>query len=130
MNSHLRATMDLLQRDMLQVGQGLPVGRRVGIPNDVGAVAIVRPGPGPVGVCPGVQTFPVDSEIAAVTVGAGLGPPINGVCTDVVTTLAADNQFGPVPIASIAADGSSLQIHQLREHLGQSGRPQRQPQNG
>lgn len=40
MNSHLRAAMDLMQRDLLQVGQGLPVGRRVGIPNGPGATAI------------------------------------------------------------------------------------------
>lgn len=108
MNSHLRATMDLMQRDMLQVGQGLPVGRRIGIPNGNGAQPLNRPGPGVADECPGVAFFPTDSELSAVTVGAGLGPELNGQCTDVITTLAADNLFGPVPVASIAANGQSL----------------------
>lgn len=111
MNSHLRATMDLMQRDMLQVGQGLPVGRRIGIPNGTGAQPLNRPGPGVADECPGVAFFPTDSELAAVTVGAGLGPSMNGDCTDVITILAADNLFGPVPIASIASNGQSLVIH-------------------
>ncbi len=112
MNSHLRAAMDLMQRDLLQVGQGLPVGRRVGIPNGFGANAINRPGPGPTDDCPGVDVFPADGSLPAVIVGAGLGPMLNGECTDVITTLAADNLFGPVPISSIAANGRSLVIHE------------------
>lgn len=111
MNSHLRAAMDLVQRDMLQVGQGLPVGRRIGIPNGGAASPIDRPGPAQSGACPGVDTFPVDSTLPAITVGAGLGPPINGQCTDVITILAADNLFGPVSLASISADGSTARIH-------------------
>lgn len=111
MNSHLRAAMDLVQRDLLQVGQGLPVGRRIGIPNSGAATPINRPGPPPSGACPGVDTFPVDSTLPAITVGAGLGPPINGQCTDVITILAADNLFGPVSLASISAGGSTARIH-------------------
>lgn len=111
MNGHLRASMDLMQRDMLQVGQGLPVGRRVGIPNDAGSTAIIRPGPAASTGCAGVTTFPIDSTLPAVSVGPGLGPRVNGVCTDVITTLAADNMFGPVPVAAISANGSSLTIH-------------------
>ncbi len=111
MNGQVRASIDLMQRDMLQVGQGLPVGRRVGIPNGVGALPIVRPGPAPDGICPGVDTFPDDSTLPAVTTGAGLGPAIGGTCTDVITVLAADSLFGPVPLAAIAADGRSAVIH-------------------
>lgn len=111
MNAHLRASMDLIQRDMLQVGQGLPVGRRVGIPNDAGAAAINRPGPGTTPGCAGVTTFPMDPSLPAISVGPGVGPAVNGVCTDVLTILAADNLFGSVPLASIAADGSSAVIH-------------------
>ena len=111
MNSHLRASMDLMQRDMLQVGQGLPLGRRIGVPNGPGATAILRPGPGELDGCVGVTTFPLDSTIGAVTVGAELGPALNGSCTDVITTLAADNMFGPVPVAAIAANGTTLTIH-------------------
>jgi hypothetical protein len=112
MNSHLRAAMDLMQRDMLQVGQGLTVGRRIGIPNGDTAAPIRRPGPGPVGICPGVTTFPIDSTIPAISVGAGLGPPVNGACTDVITTLSADNLFGPVSISAISADGRTATIHE------------------
>ena len=36
--------MDLIVRDMLQVGQGLPAGRVIMIPNGVGALAIRLPG--------------------------------------------------------------------------------------
>ncbi len=113
MNGSLRASMDLLQRDMLQVGQGLPVGRRIGVPNEVGATPIVRPGPTADAIdnCPGVTTFPIAPTVPAVTVGPGLGREVNGECTDVITTLAADNMFGPVPIAAIAADGTTRTIH-------------------
>jgi hypothetical protein len=53
----------------------------------------------------------VDTTLPAVSVGAGLGPAINGECTDVITILAADNLFGPVPLAAIAADGRSATVH-------------------
>lgn len=111
MNSHLRAAMDLMQRDMLQVGQGLPVGRRIGIPNGDGAAAIARPGPAQSGTCAGVSDFPLEASLPAVIVGPDLGPPVNGDCTDVITTLSADNLFGQVPVAAISADGRTLTIH-------------------
>jgi type II secretory pathway pseudopilin PulG len=112
MNWQLRAAIDLIQRDLLQVGQGLPVGRRVGIPNGDGAGLIVRPGPAAdeENGCPGVTTFPADTSIPAVSVGPELGPAINGQCSDVITILAADNMFGPVPVTAIAADGSSATL--------------------
>lgn len=109
-NSTLRASMDLLERDLLQVGQGLPVGRRIGIPNGEGARPIVRPGPAESGDCPGVDTFPADSTLPAITVGPELGPAINGTCTDVITILAGDNLFGPVRVTSIANNGTSIVI--------------------
>ncbi len=111
MNSHLRAAMDLMQRDMLQVGQGLPVGRRIGIPNGDAAEAIARPGSPRSGECAGVSDFPLEASLPAVTVGPDLGPPINGQCTDVITILAADNLFGPVPVAAISANGRTATIH-------------------
>ena len=39
LNGHLRASMDVLVRDLLQVGQGLQVGRVIGVPNGAGATA-------------------------------------------------------------------------------------------
>jgi type II secretory pathway pseudopilin PulG len=106
MNGNLRAAMDLVVRDMTQVGQGLPIGRAVGIPNGAGATAIGRPGPaaspGPP-VCAGVTPFPITATLQAVTVGPNLGPAINGVCTDVVTTLAVDSTFEGANVSSISA---------------------------
>ena len=45
MNASLRSTMDLAVRDFLQIGQGLPDSRRIGVPNGPGALPILRPGP-------------------------------------------------------------------------------------
>lgn len=111
MNSHLRAGMDLIQRDLMQVGQGLPVGRRVGVPNGSGAAPINRPGPPAQGACAGVTTFPDEPSLPAVQVGAGVGPEVNGACTDVITVLAADSMFGPVPLAAMATNGSTAIVH-------------------
>ena len=111
MNSSLRSTMDLAVRDFLQIGQGLPDSRRIGVPNNAGALPIFRPGPtaAEAAPCPGVPaTFPVAAAIPAVTVGPGLGAQVNNVCSDVITVLAADGTFDNVPLRAIAADGSSI----------------------
>ena len=113
MNSSLRSTMDLAVRDFLQIGQGLPDSRRIGVPNGPGAQPILRPGPTAAAAapCPGVPaTFPVDATIPAVTVGPGLGAQVNTVCSDVITVLAADGTFDSVPLRAIAANGSSILV--------------------
>jgi hypothetical protein len=111
LNGHLRSAMDLVVRDFLQVGQGLPVGRVIGIPNGPGATAITRPGPTAAGACAGVTPFPIAPTISAVTVGPDLGPPINGQCTDVITTLAHDGVFDNVNVSSLAVNGRSLTVY-------------------
>src|SRR5690606_24143015 len=94
MNNNLRVAMDLLVRDMLQAGQGLPSGKVVSIPSGDGALPIGRPGP--VGTD---YTFdPASTSLPAVTVGAELGPEINGLPTDMVTLLAADNVLNQVEV--------------------------------
>jgi type II secretory pathway pseudopilin PulG len=111
MNNNLRASMDLIVRDMLQVGQGLPVGRRVGVPNGVGAARIARPGPAAAGACAGAVQFPDEPSLPALTVGPDLGPAVNGQCTDVVTTIAADGGNSlSLNVTSIAANGRSLTV--------------------
>ena len=45
MNNGLRTAMDLMVRDMLQVGQGLPGGRAILVPNGGAAVPMQLPGP-------------------------------------------------------------------------------------
>ena len=44
MNQGLRTAMDIMVRDMLQVGQGLPSGRTIDIPNGASATAVRLPG--------------------------------------------------------------------------------------
>jgi hypothetical protein len=120
LNGYLRSSMDLVVRDLLQVGQGLPTGRVIGVPNGAGAVAIVRPGPVAAGGCGGAVTFPVAPRLSAVTVGPNLGPAIpRGVgapvipddCSDVITTLAHDGAFENVNVSSMAANAQSITIY-------------------
>jgi type II secretory pathway pseudopilin PulG len=115
MNASLRSTMDLAVRDFLQIGQGLPDARRIGVPNGNGALTIRRPGPtaAQAAPCPGVPLdFPAVATIPAVTVGPGMGPRVGvgGNCTDVVTVLAADGTFDSVPLRAIAANGSNVVV--------------------
>jgi hypothetical protein len=89
MNTSLRAGMDLIVRDLLQVGSGLPPGHAITIPNGTGSSRIKIPGP------PGTA-FLTDSgatTIGAVIPQAARGPIVNGVRTDVLTVMMADNTF-------------------------------------
>jgi prepilin-type N-terminal cleavage/methylation domain-containing protein len=98
MNNNLRVAMDLLVRDLIQAGQGLPAGMVVTVPSGNGALPIVRPGP--VG-----QNYTFDETmptISAVTVGPGLGPVINGQPSDMITILAADNAFDEVTLTALS----------------------------
>jgi prepilin-type N-terminal cleavage/methylation domain-containing protein len=114
MNSNLRVSMDLMVRDMLQVGQGLPTGRRVSIPSGAGSTPVVYPGVGPGipndGPCPGVTQFAALTSLPAVTVGPGIGPRVNGVCSDIITTLAVDSAFSAEGVAAITVAGTSITI--------------------
>jgi prepilin-type N-terminal cleavage/methylation domain-containing protein len=89
MNQGLRTAMDIMVRDMLQVGQGLPSGRTIDVPNGAGATAIKIPG------APGTtRTLATGAtEMTAIVPGPGLGPTINGTATDVVTMVQADGAF-------------------------------------
>jgi type II secretory pathway pseudopilin PulG len=104
MNSNLRVGMDMMVRDFIQVGQGLPTGRVVSVPNGEGADPVVRPGP------PGTAyTFDPESPvISAVTTGPGLGPALNGQPTDMITVLAADTSFENVCLTALGADNMTV----------------------
>jgi prepilin-type N-terminal cleavage/methylation domain-containing protein len=99
MNNALRSGMDLIIRDMLQVGSGLPSGHTVTIPNGAGSSQVRIPGP------PGTNftTAAGDATIPAVIPQPGVGPVINGVPTDVVTVLMADNTFLNVALSAVAS---------------------------
>ena len=92
MNQGLRIAMDIIVRDMLQVGQGLPSGRTIDIPNGTGATQVRLPGapfsPAVIRLMPAGA-----SEMTAVLPGTGIGPTINGVATDVITMVQADGAF-------------------------------------
>lgn len=109
LNYNLRTSMDVMVRDMLQVGQGLPSGSRITVPNGAGATLINRPGPAASGACPGAIRFPAGAFIPAVTSGPGLGPPVGTRCTDVITMLAVDATFEGV-VVTTAANGSTATV--------------------
>jgi hypothetical protein len=95
-NNSLRTGMDLMIRDMLQIGSGLPPGHVILIPSGSGSVQMNVPGP------PGTSytTQVGDLDWAAVIPGDGLGPTINGVATDTITMLMADNNFVDMPLTA------------------------------
>jgi hypothetical protein len=96
-NNGLRAAMDLMVRDLLQAGSGLPKGHVILIPT--GAGLIRRPGP------PGTAFTLASGElhIPAVIPGTGMGPVINGRATDMITILTADNNFTDVDVSAVTA---------------------------
>jgi Tfp pilus assembly protein PilW len=104
MNNGLRTSMDLIVRDMLQVGSGLPSGHTVTIPNGGGSTAVRLPGP------PGTSftTAAGEASIPAVIPRPGAGPTVSGVATDVLTVLMADNSFVNVALSAVAT--SSVDI--------------------
>jgi hypothetical protein len=97
MNNGLRGGMDLIIRDLLQAGAGLPKGHVISTPSG-GGIAIKRPGP------PGTAyTNAAGPSIQAVIPGFGLGPTINGSATDMITILTADNNFVEVGLTAVTS---------------------------
>jgi type II secretory pathway pseudopilin PulG len=94
MNASLRAGTDLMIRDMLQAGSGLPSSHTVNIPNGGGSTPVRLPGP------PGTAFTTVAEELPAVITYNARGPVINGVQTDVVSLLMSDNSFMDVGVTA------------------------------
>jgi type IV pilus assembly protein PilW len=97
MNNTLRLAMDLIIRDLLQAGSGLPKGHVILVPS--GGELIRRPGPPDTNY----TNDEGDLDIAAVIPGPGLGPVINGEATDIITILTADNNFTDVGVTAVAS---------------------------
>ncbi len=95
MNNSLRTGADLMVRDFLQAGSGLPSSKTVMIPNGTGSVQVRLPGPPqPTPASPAMWLAPTGTqELPAVMPRAGAGPVVGGINTDVVTVLMADNAF-------------------------------------
>ncbi len=103
-NNNLRVAMDLLVRDLLQAGQGLPTGRVVGIPSGAGAAPVRRPGPQDSPADPDdiIDVFDADLvALPAVTSGPELGPDVDGAPTDMITLLAADSAFEGIQLTQV-----------------------------
>jgi len=114
-NQNLRAATNLMVRDLMQAGRGIPTGG-VPIPSGVGTGLLNRPGP--VGTA---YTFDNVNftTLPAVIPGPGLGPTISNQTTDIVTILMTDPTAPALTLnstpavagqATLAADGSSLNV--------------------
>ncbi len=106
LEQNLRAGMNLLVRDFITAGWGIPTGG-IPIPSGDGTTPVTRPGP------PGTTyTFSPALTIAAVNPGAALGPEGIGRATDLVNILYADNllPLNEAPLTSIASNGSSAVV--------------------
>jgi type II secretory pathway pseudopilin PulG len=99
MNKGLRGALDLMVRDLLQAGAGLPKGHILLIPSGGNLVRIPGP-PTPAAVRTVSAT---DLSLPAVIPGAELGPTINNVKTDVLTILSADNNFTDIPLSAVSS---------------------------
>jgi type II secretory pathway pseudopilin PulG len=128
LNNGLRTAMDLMVRDMLQAGQGLPSARAILVPNGSGSEPIQLPGPvgssydldGP-SFCP-VRTDDATpdnlcEDVTAVVPGPGRGPEVvEGRPTDMVTMLMADSAFESIPLRAFASDGRSITVATTAQH--------------
>ena len=104
MNRNLRIGIDLMVRDFIQAGQGLPTGRVISVPNGGAATPIVRPGPPNT-----AYTFDAASPVlSAVTPGPGLGPLVDGRPTDMITILAVDSSFENVCLTNLTAGSMTV----------------------
>ncbi len=115
---NFRAAMNLMSRDLMQAGQGIPTGG-VPIPTGTGILAIVRPGPAGSNL-----TFPSgNTTIPSVTPGDALGTTVLGQTTDMITVLYADNtlDLSSVPLQAIATDGSTMTVDASIPITGNNG---------
>ncbi len=115
LNDSLRNGMDLMVRDLLQAGQGLPSGRVIQIPSGTGSVPIRLPGPpGTSYTFTGTAYCPPPTadcaQVAAIVPGPGLGPVVDGQQTDMITMLEADSAFDQVRLTAFATNGSTITI--------------------
>ncbi|MGE3844385.1 MAG: PilW family protein, partial [Vicinamibacterales bacterium] len=85
MNDQMRIALDLLVRDLIQTGQGLPTTKVISAPSGGGATAVRRPSP------PNKSyLFPQGTtEFPAVVSGDEDGPTVNSHLTDTITVFYA-----------------------------------------
>jgi prepilin-type N-terminal cleavage/methylation domain-containing protein len=106
LNNGLRTGMDLIVRDLLQTGQGLPAGRVIFVPSGAGSQALRLPGP------PTTNYQVVGAtEWTAVIPGPGRGPVLNGQATDMITFIASDSAFDQKQLTGVAANALSIAVN-------------------
>ncbi len=107
MHQNLRAGTNLVIRDLIQAGTGVPTGG-IPIPNGTGAQPINRPGP----TGTALTLDPTWTALPAITTGANVGPAMLGNPTDAITILYADNTLplNQTPLVDIAPNGSSADV--------------------
>jgi prepilin-type N-terminal cleavage/methylation domain-containing protein len=99
-NQNLRAGTNVLVRDFMQAGRGIPIDG-IPIPSGVGATALVRPAPLSNPAVPLTFDNVTQRTLNAITTGYQLGPLINGRRTDMVTMLALDpTSYVAYPVGS------------------------------
>lgn len=117
MNVNLRSTLNLMTRDLLSAGRGIPVGG-IPIPSGVGILAIVRPSP------LDNLFFPIGTTLPAVGTGDGMGPAVGddlttgvveGAQTDLISILMTDTSLAldAQPLALLAANGRTITVNAL-----------------
>ncbi len=127
-NHGLQAAASLMVRDLLQTGQGIPLGG-IPIPNGTGSSAVNRPGP--------VAATFAGTQLPALSSGDGLGPlvtivpddrPAGGrtimtVQTDLINVVYADRtlNLSANPLTAIAADGSTMTVNAATPVTGVDG---------
>lgn len=117
-DQNFRAAANLLTRDMMQAGQGIPTGG-IPIPTGTGILAIHRPGPSGSNL-----TFPSGYlTIPSITPGDGMGPTILAQNTDMITVLFADNTLAlnSFPLQSISTDGATMTFNSSTPITGSNG---------
>ena len=115
-NHGLQAGMSLMVRDVMQTGQGIPLGG-IPIPNGVGALPVFRPGP------TGGMTFGTAEVLNALTPGDALGPTVAAQASDIVSVLYADQtlNISQMTLNAIAADGSTMTVNAATPVTGVGG---------
>jgi type II secretory pathway pseudopilin PulG len=101
-NNSVRGGLDLMVRDLLQVGSGLPSAHAVSIPSGDGSSPIRIPGP------PNESLEFSDSLLPAVIPRSGGGPTVDGIATDVITVLMADNAFLDMELTAVTASSVTV----------------------
>jgi hypothetical protein len=116
-NHGLQAAMSLMVRDIMQTGQGIPLGG-IPLPNGAGAIAVFRPGP-----AAGMSFAAGTATVTALTPGDTLGPAVTATPSDIITVMYADRtlNLSQVPLDAIAADGSTMTVNAATPVTGVDG---------